>query len=165
MLYFLFALPLSVALVALQSTVLNLLTFAGGHPDLIIVLLVLLTIYANYDFALVVAVIAGPLIDAVSGMPLGVSVIPLVSVVLLTHVGGKAIFGARLGWPIIVIFFSILLSGVITITELHLIGWRLPWQNIVLNSLFPTAFLNALLAAILYLPVVLFGERRDLHLR
>lgn len=164
MLYFLLALPLGIVFVAFQSTVLNTITIAGGHPDLITVSLVLFAIYANYDFALVMAIITGPLIDSVSGLPLGVSIIPLVAVVLLARGWGRAIFGSRLGWPIFVIFISILVSGFITIAELNVIGWRFSWQTFLLDTLFPTAFLNALLALTFYLPMILFNERRELHL-
>lgn len=165
MLYLLFALPLGVVFVAFQSTVLNTITIAGGHPDLIIVSLVLLAIYANYDFALAMAIVTGPLIDSVSGLPLGISIIPFVVVVLLARGWGRAIFGFRLGWPVLVIFISILLSGLITMVELNLLGWRLSWQTFLLNTLFPTAFLNALLALAFYLPMVFFNERREFHLK
>lgn len=165
MLYFLLALPLSIVFVAFQSTVLNTITIAGGHPDLITVSLVLLAIYANYDFALVVAIITGPLMDSVSGLPLGVSIIPLVTVVLLARGWGRAIFGSRLGWPILVIFIGILVSGFLTMIELNVVGWRISWQIFFLDTLFPTAFLNALLALAFYFPLVFFNERRELHLR
>ena len=49
--------------------------------------------------------------------------------------------------------------------ELNVIGWRISWQTFFLDTLFPTAFLNALLALAFYLPLILFNERRELHLR
>lgn len=165
MLYLLLFIPLALLLVAFQSSVLNQLTLAGGHLDILIIFLVLLTLYGSLEVALLAGVLIAPLIDALSGMPLGVSVIPMLSVILLAHWGGKTIFGARLGWPVIVIFLGTLLAGLITIVELTILGWSLPWNDLIVRSLLPTAFLNAIAALAIYIPIIIFGERREMHLK
>jgi len=165
MLYIILFIPLALLLVAFQAAVLTPLTLAGGHLDIILISLVMLTLYGSFEMALLAAVIMAPLIDALSGMPLGASVLPLLSVILLAHWGGASIFGARLGWPVVVIFLGSLLAGLITLAELAILGWNMPWNDLLLRTLLPTAFLNALTALAIYLPISLFGERRDLHLR
>ena len=165
MVYLLIFLPLALILVALQSAVFNQITIAGGHFDLLIIALVMITLYGNYELAVLLVVVLAPVADAISGLPLGVSVLPMLSVVLLAHWGGKTIFGARLGWPILVIFLGVLLAGLITLLELFILGWELPWNELIVRVLVPSAFLNALAALVIYIPVVLFSERKELHLQ
>ncbi len=156
--------PLALLLVAFQASVLNSWTLAGGQLDVIIISLVLLTLYGSLELGVLATVLIAPLADVLSGMPLGVSIIPLLSVVLLAHWGSRTIFGARLGWPVVIIFLGVLLAGLITIAELSLLGWDLPWNEMILRNLIPSAFLNALAALLIYLPIVIFGERREMHL-
>ncbi len=163
MLYILLFIPLALLLAAFQSTILNQMTLAGGHLDIIIIFLAILTLYGRYELALLAVVIIAPLVDALSGMPLGVSIIPMLSVILMAHWGGKTIFGARLGWPVLVIFLGSLLAGVILLAELALLGWALPWNDLILRILIPSAFLNGMAALAIYLPIIIFTERRELH--
>ncbi len=164
MLYLIIFIPLALALVAFQSAVLSQITVAGGHFDAIIIALVLFTLYGSYELGLLAAVIVAPIMDAIAGLPMGVSVLPLLSVILLAHWGGKTIFGARLGWPIIVIFLGVLLAGLITLIELYLLGWSLAWEALILRKLIPSALLNAFAALVIYLPIILISERQALHL-
>jgi len=162
--YLIILLPLALILVSFQASVLNQLTLAGGHLDIIIISLVMLTLYGSYEIALLAAVLIAPLMDALAGMPLGVSIIPLMSVVSLTHWIGKTLFGTRLGWPVVAIFIGSFLAGLITMAELALLRWDLPWNEIILKSLLPSTFLNAAAAIIIYLPIIIFSERRYTHL-
>ena len=164
MFYLLLFFPVALILVAFQSAILNPLSIAGGHFDILTIFLVLLTLYGSRELALLSAIVMAPIADAVAGVPLGVSVLPMLSVITLAHWGGKTIFGARLGWPVLVIFLGVLLSGLITLIELYLLGWNLPWSDLVLRILLPTTFLNGLAAFAVYLPVVLISERQELHL-
>ncbi len=164
MIYLFLFIPLALILVAFQSTVLNQVTIAGGHFDLLTIFLVFLTLYGSYELAVFSAVIMAPIADAISGLPMGVSVLPMISVILLAHWGSKTIFGARLGWPILVIFLGVLLGGLITALELVILGWDLPWNELILRVLIPSSFLNGFAAMIIYLPITLISERRALHL-
>ena len=152
-------------MVAFQASVLSQFTLAGGHLDILLISLVLLTLYGSLELALLGAIVMAPLIDALSGMPLGVSIIPMTSVVLMAYWGGKTIFGSRLGWPVIVIFVGTLLAGLITIAELMILGWEMPWNDMILRTLFPSAILNAIAGLAIYLPIIMFSERREMHLR
>ena len=156
--------PLALLLVAFQASVLNSLTLAGGRLDIVIISLVMLTLYGSLELGILATVLVAPLVDALSGMPLGVSILPMLSVVLLAHWGGRTIFGARLGWPVVIIFLGVLLAGLITMAELALLGWEMPWNDMILRNLIPGAFLNALAALLIYLPIVIFGEHREMHL-
>ncbi len=157
--------PLALLLVAFQASVLNTMTLAGGHLDILLILLVLLTMYGSLEFGILATIVIAPLVDALSGMPLGVSLIPMLSVVLLAHWGGKVISSTRLGWPVVIVFFGVLMAGLITMAELALLGWDEPWSDLILRTLLPTAFLNALAVLLIYLPISFIGERREMHVK
>lgn len=160
MFYLVLFIPLALILVAFQSAVLNQIPIAGGYFDILTIFLVLFTLYGSYELALISVIVLAPIADAISGLPIGVSIIPMLSVVLLAQWGGRTIFGARLGWPIIVIFLGVLIAGFITIFELYILGWELPWDALILRKLIPSAFLNGFAALAIYLPAVLISERR-----
>ncbi|HHB89907.1 MAG TPA: hypothetical protein ENK60_01210 [Anaerolineae bacterium] len=164
MIYILLFIPLALALVAFQSTVLNQITIAGGHFDFLTVFLVFLTLYGSYELALASVVVLAPIADAISGLPIGVSVVPMISIVLLAHWGGKTIFGARLGWPVVVIVLGVLVGGLLTMLELILLGWNMPWDELILRSLLPSAMLSGVAALLIYMPIILFSERREYRL-
>lgn len=164
MIYFLLFIPIAILLVAFQAAVLNPLTVAGGHLDILLVSLVLLTLYGSLEMALIGVIIMAPLVDALAGMPLGVSIIPMTSVVLLAYWGGKTIFGARLGWPVLVVFAGTFIAGLITIAELAILGWNMPWNELIVRTLIPSAILNTIAVTIIYLPIIMLNERRELHL-
>ena len=157
--------PLALLLVAFQASVLNTLTLAGGHLDILIILLVLVTMYGSLEFGILATIVIAPLVDALSGMPLGVSVIPMLSVVVLAHWGGKVVSSTRLGWPVVIVFLGVLVAGLITMAELALLGWDEPWSDLILRTLLPTAFLNALAVLLIYLPISFIGERREMHVK
>jgi cell shape-determining protein MreD len=162
--YFLLFIPIAILLVAFQAAVLNPLTVAGGPLDILLVSLVLLTLYGSLEMALIGVIIMAPLVDALAGMPLGVSIIPMTSVVLLAYWGGKTIFGARLGWPVLVVFAGTFIAGLITIAELAILGWNMPWNELIVRTLIPSAILNTIAVTIIYLPIIMLNERRELHL-
>ncbi len=164
MIYFLIFIPIAVLLVAFQAAVLNPLTVAGGHLDILLISLVLLTLYGSLELALIGVVIMAPLVDALAGMPLGISILPMTSMVLLAYWGGKTIFGTRLGWPILVVFAGTFLAGAITLAELAIIGWDMPWNELIVRTLIPTAILNTIGITAIYLPITLFNEHRELKL-
>lgn len=133
---------------------------AGAHPDLVLVSIVLLTLIGGQGSAYAYAVILALLADAISGLPLGVSVVPYLIVVLLTSQGERILFGARLGWPVIATALATLMAGLITLFELNIIGWDIQWTDILLRVLSPTIIVNTLLMFLLYVPVEYMRGRR-----
>lgn len=153
-------LPLAVLLVAFQATIVDRFDVAGGRPDLILVSIILLTMLSGRKAAAIAALIVALLYDSISGIPLGVTIIPLLVAVYLAGIGAKSLFGARLGWPILVALLATLAAGAITLVELSLLGYQVQWTEALLRVLMPTAFLNALLIALLHLPVEYFRGHR-----
>lgn len=153
-------LPLAFVIVAVQATIMNHINIGGAHPDLILVSLILLTLFGNQASAYAFAVILALLADAISNLPLGISVIPYLVVVFLASQGGRILFGARLGWPIIVTALATLAAGLITLFELSAIGWEIQWTDILLRVLGPAIIVNTLLMFLLYVPVDYVRGRR-----
>lgn len=154
--------PAALLIVAAQATLIERLTLVSGHPDLIIASLLLLTVQAGRERVYLLAVLIAPLFDALSGLPLGTSVLPLLAVVYLAGTGERALFGFRLGWPIVVAVLASVMAGMITLLELSFLGWTINWPETVIRILFPSALLNALLVFLLYFPAQYLRERRIL---
>lgn len=153
-------LPLAIVIVAFQATIVDRFDIAGGRPDLILVSIILLTMLSGRKAAVIAAIIVAVIYDSISGIPLGVSIIPLLVVVYLAGIGDKSLFGARLGWPVFVAVVATLVAGAITMAELSLLGFQIQWTEALLRVLIPTAILNAILIALLHLPVEYMRSRR-----
>ena len=158
-------LPVAFVLVVFQATVMSRFSVAGVHPDLILVSIILLTLISGRASAFVFAVILALFSDAISGLPLGISVIPYLIVVFLASQGERVLFGARLGWPVIVTTLATLAAGLITLLELNAIGWDIQWTDTLLRVLGPTVIVNTVLMFLLYVPVeYALGRRKpSLH--
>lgn len=155
-------LPLALILVGLQTTLIGHFHLFGGHADLVLVGVVLLTIVAGRRSGLILAGVVAPLYDMAAGLPVGVTVLPLVVTVLLAGGGERTLFGAQLGWPVFLTFGATLVAGGITLLELSLLGWPIAWGDTLLRVTVPGALLNAGLMLVLYLPVEWLRERRSL---
>jgi len=153
-------LPLAFVLVAFQATVMSRLNVGGAQPDLIIVSIILLTIVSGQNSAVIFAVILALLSDAISGLPLGVSIIPYLVVVFLAIGGERTLFGARLGWPILITAVATVAVGLITLIELNVIGWEIQWTDTLLRVLGPAVIVNSTLMFVLYVPVEYARGRR-----
>ena len=94
--------------------------------------------------------------------PLGTSVLPLLSVVFFAGLGMRSLFGARLGWPIFIAIVTTIVAGLITLGELAIFGWTIPWSDTILRVVLPSAILNAALVLILYAPIEFVQDRRTL---
>ena len=153
-------LPLAFVLIAFQATVMSRLNVGGVQPDLIIVSIILLTIVSGRTSAMIFAVILALLSDAISGLPLGISVIPYLVIVFLASGGERTLFGVGLGWPVLVTALATVVVGAITLLELSAIGWEIPWTDTLLRVLAPAVIVNTILMFLLYVPVEYVMGRR-----
>jgi rod shape-determining protein MreD len=154
-------LPLTVGVVALQITVVEHIQLMGGHPDLLIVTLVIWTALAGREAALLPLLFMAPLYDALAGLPIGASILPLLVVVYLAGLSERTLFGTQLGWPVIISFLVTVLTAFILFTELILLGWNITWNAAFVNVILPSALLNSLLTLLLYLPLAAWRQRRS----
>ncbi|NOZ48910.1 MAG: rod shape-determining protein MreD [Chloroflexi bacterium] len=152
--------PVAMIVVAVQSTVMQHITFLSGRPDLVLVSLVIWTAWAGREAALLPLLVMAPLSDALVGLPIGASVLPLLAVVYLAGFGERTLFGGQLGWPLIVSLVATLLAALILFLELTLLGWDIAWVPTLLRAILPSAFLNSLLTFVLYVPGAAWRQRR-----
>lgn len=82
MLHILGALLMALAAV-LQSAVFNNIRILNGRPDLVLLILICIALYARIRPALIFAFLGGLFLDLLSGLPLGVTSIQLVLVVFV----------------------------------------------------------------------------------
>ncbi len=155
-------LPLALILVSLQATIVGHAQLFGGHADLVLVGVALLVIVAGRRSGFLLAGVAAPLYDMLAGLPVGVSLLPLLITAYLAGSGERALFGARLGWPMFLAFGATLAAGSLTLFELALLGWSVAWADMLWRVVLPSAFLNTLLMLILYLPADWLREHRAL---
>ncbi len=155
-----FLLPTAVLLVALQATVMTHISLLGGHPDLVLVSLVLWTAWAGREAAVLPLLLMAFLADALAGLPMGASVLPLLAVIYLAGIGERSLFGGQLGWPLIVSFLATLLAGLILFIELTLLGWQIAWLPTFSRQILPAALLNSALAFAIYVPLSAWRQRR-----
>lgn len=148
--------------VGLQVTIMPHISLLAGHPDLVLVGLVLWTAVAGREAALLPALLIAPLLDAMSGLPIGASVLPLLLVVVLAGYGERMLFGGQLGWPVFVSFIATLLTSLLLYLELTLLGWQIAWLPVFLEAVLPAALLNSLLCFILYVPLLSLRRRPQL---
>lgn len=154
-------LPLAVGVVTLQTTVIGHVHLLGGHPDLLIVTLVVWTALAGREAALLPILFMAPLYDALAGLPMGASILPMLVVVYLAGLSERTLFGSQLGLPVIISFLATILTSFILFTELILLGWDITWNAAFINVVLPSALLNSLLTLLLYLPLAAWRQHRS----
>ncbi len=153
-------LPISLVLVAVQSTLFERISLAGGHADLVLISLVLFTLLVGRPQAIVAVLVVAPFYDLMSGLPVGTSVLPFLAAVYLSGMGERTLFGARFGWPLILTFIATIVAGLITVIELALFGHTVVWDQTILRVIVPSALLNAICMVPLYLAAEALSHRR-----
>ncbi len=157
-------LPLALLLVSLQATIVGHVRLFGSHADLVLVGVALLAIVAGRRSGFLLAGVAAPLYDMLAGLPVGVSLLPLLLTAYLAGSGERTLFGARLGWPLFLAFGATLMAGGLTLFELALWGRPVAWGDTLLRVALPGAFLNTLLMLVLYLPAEWLREHHMLSI-
>jgi len=157
-------LPLALILVSLQATIIGHARLFGGHADLVLVGVALLAIVTGRRSGFLLAGVAAPLYDMLAGLPVGVSLLPLLITAYLAGSGERTLFGARLGWPLFLAFGATLVAGGLTLFQLALLGRPVAWGDTLLRVALPGAFLNTLLMLALYLPAEWLRDHRALSI-
>ncbi len=137
--------PLLLLAAMVQSTVLSSVTVRGGHPDLVLSLVMAWALLAGAEEGVIWALMAGVFEDLLTGVPLGVSALALTGVTfpiawLTGRIGRNnllvpppAVVCATLGYHLILIVLYSFLGGSLSIVDS------------LLNVTLPSALMNALL--------------------
>lgn len=143
---YLLGVPILAALVVLQATVLGQIRVLDGAPDLVLLAVVGWALTGRAKQAMTLALIGGLLLDLLSGLPLGVSALPLILCAYLVGLGKGRFWEAHFLMPLgAVLGASIVYHGV-QLGVLFVLG-RLPELAFAVSRVvLPSAVLNVLLA-------------------
>ena len=144
------ALPVMIVLAALQSSVLPLLRWQNGQPQLILLLVLAWVVRAPLPEALFWAVVGGICAGMLSIVPLGVSIIAPALGVLMIDALRRSLYGVNpFLWLMVVIVVTVLHEALIVLGLLF-VGYSVPLSDFLRTALLPTLAYHVVLAWPLY---------------
>jgi rod shape-determining protein MreD len=144
------ALPLMMVLAALQSSLLPLLRWQNGQPDLIVLLVLAWAVRAPLPEALFWAVVGGICANLLSIVPLGISIVAPALGVLMIDALRRRLYGVNPFLWLMVVMVVTLLHEVLIVLGLVLVGYSVPLSEFVRSALLPTLVYHVVLAWPLY---------------
>ncbi len=146
-------LPLLTAVALIQGVLLAPLTILGGHPDLVLLTVLIWAFLRGTAEGAVWAFIGGLLLDLFSGGPLGGMTLALLLVAIF--VSGR--WGQGLGLTLLQLVLLVLVAcfayHVLLLLTLSWTGHPVDWQYSLARVAAPSAVLNALLAPFVHRPL------------
>jgi len=144
------AVPLMIVLAAVQSSLMPLLRWQNGQPDLLLLLVLAWAVRAPLMEALFWALFAGLCSDLLSIVPLGTSIIAPALGVLLIDALRRRLYGLNpFLWLLLALGISLLHEALIVL-GLALVGYSLPLGDFVRTALLPSLAYHVALAWPLY---------------
>lgn len=149
------ALPILVAILVLQSAVVNRIPLLNGSPDLVLLAISAWALQKRVNNAFHWAVIGALLVGVMSALPTGSVMVGYLITVALAVVLRQRVWQ----FPIIAMFVTIFLGTLICLTvnylALRIVGVDLPVDIVFNQTILPSLLLNLVLAGPVY---VLFGD-------
>jgi rod shape-determining protein MreD len=142
--------PLLIVLAALQATIFGVPLFLGGRPDLILLAVVGWGLAGGSQESLGWGLIGGLLLDALSGLPFGVSAISLVLIAYLVSLYERRLWEASFLMPLGIVLIASLIFHFIGLGVVLLLGREVTLSFAISRVIMPSTFLNLIIA----LPVV-----------
>ena len=143
--------PLLVLVAVFQATIAPHLTIWGVFPDLPVLVVACWGLLRGAREGLIWGFVAGIVVDILSGAPFGAATLSLMLVGALSGLGASAVSRAFLVLPIVTIFFITIVYYAVFLLIVQITGGEVPWPDMMLRIVLPSAVLNAVLA-----PVVLW---------
>ena len=134
----------------LQSTLLPHFSLEGARPNLVLVLVCGWSLLRGPKEGSLWALIAGIALDLLSGAPFSLGTFSLLAVSLLSGWGQFRQFQSTLLLPVVVILMAAFLHDLFFLVGLRLMGWPVPWTQVMLSSVLPGTLLTAALAPFVY---------------
>jgi len=146
----LFAIPIIIAAVAIQTSIIAQLPLLSGYGDLPLVMLAAWALQSEVDTAWHWAVVTGVFVGFVSGMNIWVFILGYVMVVLIANLLQIRVWQAPLLAMFTVTFFGSLFLSVLSFISLRLTGIPVPLLDSFGLLILPSILLNMLLAIPVY---------------
>lgn len=145
-----FSLPILLAAVILQSTVMPEFQIRSGRADLIFTLILSWTLLAGMEQGIVWALVGGILQDLVSGMPLGTSALVLTVIMFAVATITGQIGRSNILIPPLVAAGSTAVYHLLLMILYSVLGRPSPMGYSLLNVTLPTVLLNTILILPVY---------------
>jgi rod shape-determining protein MreD len=143
---YLISLPILVILTILQSSVFNDLTLLDGRPDLVFLFVVAWGINGRSREAMIFGLLGGLFLDLLSGVPLGITSIILVTIAYLVSFTEGRFWEANFLMPMGVTVGTSIFFHLLSIFILTLLGKSIQFDFAIMRVMLPSTFLNLLLA-------------------
>lgn len=145
--------PLLVVVALIQATVMPHLLVWGVFPNLPLLVVVSWSLLRGAREGVVWGFVAGVAVDIFSSAPFGAATLSLMAVGFLSGLGQATVFRAHFVWPLIVMFLTTIVSGVIFLVVVQIAGQSVTWLESFLRIIVPSALLNALLTPLVFVPM------------
>lgn len=143
----------------IQGVLLSRVNLWGARPDLMLLVVLVWAVVRDLDEGLVWGLVGGFITDLLSGGPLGVTVLALLTVVFLAGQPWGRGIGAPLVWLLLLTFIAVVAYHLVLLLALAWTGYTVDWGGTLLRVAGPSALLNALLAPFIQRPLT-WLERR-----
>jgi rod shape-determining protein MreD len=143
---YLISIPVLVFLTILQSAVFNDLTLLDGRVDLILLFVVSWGINGRPREAMIFALMGGLFLDLLSGLPMGISSIILITITYFVSFTEGRFWEANFLMPMGVMLGATLVYHFLELLILLLLGKLIPLDYALLRIILPSSFLNLILA-------------------
>jgi rod shape-determining protein MreD len=154
-----YALPSVILLALAQSTLAERVQLFGVSPNLTLVFVIAWVLVFGLREGMIVALAGGLVLDALSAMPFGLSIIALLVVSWLAGMGQTNVFRNAWFLPYVTIVVATLVFGALLIALLQLGGRPMPWGVLIWRILLPEMTFNLICTPILY-PLVAWLHKR-----
>jgi len=156
----LLALLLLPLLAAAQSTLIPQSGWAAkARPDLVLVVVLAWNLASPHAESILWALIGGLAVDALSGGPMGASVLALLAATLLANFTSARVWQSHLFLRIAVTVPGSMLYYLIYSLVLAFSGWQADWASVSVTIFLPAAALNTALMLLLFPPARWVGAR------
>lgn len=147
----LLALLLLPLLAAIQSTLIPAWGWAArAKPDLVLVVVLAWNLASPHANSMLWALIGGLAVDALSGGPMGASVLALLAASTLANFTSARVWESHIFLRIAVAVSGSVLFYLIYSLVLTFSGWRTDWMSALVSIFLPTATLNTVLMLVLF---------------
>ncbi|MFQ6014921.1 MAG: rod shape-determining protein MreD [Anaerolineae bacterium] len=136
-----------------QSTAMPYLSLAGVKPDLMLLVVISWSLIRGAGEGIVWGFVGGMILDLLSGAPFGVFTLALTTISFLSGIGEINIFRSNIFLPLMVIGLATIAYSFISLLLLQTLGWPVNWSDSLIRIVLPTAFLNTILAPLIYQPL------------
>lgn len=151
--------PLLILVAIVQIAWLPLIPIFGFKIDLALIVVVTWGLLGPLGQAAQWGFIVGILLDLASGLPFGIHTFTLTVIGLLVGLGQRTFFRGNLIAPPATMLAAALLDHVLILAFLALFNRSIPWGDYLLRITLPSAMLNTLAAALVYLPLEILQRR------